>query len=1460
MKRADGVALIKRGRRSRIYSANPVLPMHVLPRFALRAAGLIATALIFGAAARAQHYTTYDLVVPLTSPSTPSIIDGTGRLMPTNRSYIIGIEGGVRGTLVFTNWTAANPNYPVIVVNKHGTGRVVVKDDGVTYRDGIRFDNCAFMKLLGNNDPAHRYGFEVAQAGRLPSPGVPRISRLGVSVGNTSTNIEIGFVEVHHTGFAGIMAKTDPAQSRPETWAANYTMYDLSVHDCYVHDVGGEGMYIGYTGWATDHWPEAPGFESHEIIGMKVYNNLIERTMWDGFQYASAPDHLTTEVFNNVIVSSGTQGEAGQSNGAQIGAGGSGRFYDNIIIDSFGNNLAMFGLGYNAIYNNLFVDGDNGVFTDNRPNPPPADPDARQTIPGSYYSFYNNTIINPARHAFWSMSEVTVTNFFNNLSVVPSLAHTDAFADSGAGATINTGGNVLLRSLNDAGFVDPANHDYRLLPGSPAIDAGVSLAAADVPVLTDFQGNPRPHGGAYDAGFAEHGALSVFLISSPPPADGAASGSIAAATIGGTAPYAYVWSNGATSPTISGLSEGLYEVTVTDALGAKATRATYLIPGASMGAPVGVTPPYQVFAPNFSPVGGTYTTAQAVTLSCATPGANIRYTLDGSNPSDTAGFLYTGPISVDGTTTLRAVAFKTGLKPSAVESATYIIADDPVNAKFVIPSSAVTASSSNGANVGANAVDGNLSTNWASTGPGQWIQFDLGGNQRIGFVNVAVVLGTSRAYTFDLLVSTDATNWTPVLTGARTSLDSGLQKYDITDVQPVRYMRLVSYGNTSVPTANGYTEIEIWGGPVAAGGGPVPSAPGGLTASAGDAVVELTWTPSAGATSYNVRRATAPGGPYTTVGAGVVSLHYTDSTVANGTTYYYVVNGLNRHGLSANSNEASAVPRGFPPAAPTGLVATAGDGQVGLNWNPVAKATSYQVKRATTNGGPYATIATGLTATNYIDLGLTNGTTYVYVVSGVNAEGEGVDSAAANATPQAGYGGIWHILTPAEWGQTGGGFCPATHAFDSQPTWNHETQTPVGNDVEPHRSTLTEYANRFWYMDLGQDYASWRITQMWTRYRPNSAGTYNGFALMWWDDDKDTVNDGISAPEMNFAAGGTLANVNPQVWLRDRDFSATPITPQGRYLVVSTGPTVSSRPNEFAFVGYRESAAPPAPPTGLGAVPAPGAAVNLAWNASLGATSYTIKRSTTSGGPYAIVAANITSTNHPVMGLSDGATYVFVVTASNARGESANSNEASATADGTAPVLTLPADLVVEATNASGAVATFSVSATDAISGSVETTATPASGSTFPLGATTVTVSASDSAGNVATGSFTVTVQDTTAPAIQQLTASPNRLWPANHHMVNVTLAATVTDAVDPAPRTRVIAVESNEPVLGIDDGATTPDWEITGDLTVRLRAERSGVGTGRVYTIIVESRDSAGNASTATVTVTVPLSASSNG
>src|SRR5262245_26658085 len=138
---------------------------------------------------------------------------------------------------------------------------------------------------------------------------------------------------------------------------------------------------------------------------------------------------------------------------------------------------------------------------------------------------------------------------------------------------------------------------------------------------------------------------------------------------------------------------------------------------------------------------------------------------------------------------------------------------------------------------------------------------------------------------------------------------------------------------------------------IGAGGGTPPPAPTGLAATAGNAQVSLTWNASSGATSYNVKRSTTSGGPYTTIGAGVTATSFTNTGLTNGTTYFFVVSAVNAAGESANSNQASATPVGVqnPPPAPTTLMASPGNALISLTWNASPGATSYNVKRSTTN-------------------------------------------------------------------------------------------------------------------------------------------------------------------------------------------------------------------------------------------------------------------------------------------------------------------------------------------------------------------------------------------------------------------------------------------------------------------------------------------------------------------------------
>lgn len=129
---------------------------------------------------------------------------------------------------------------------------------------------------------------------------------------------------------------------------------------------------------------------------------------------------------------------------------------------------------------------------------------------------------------------------------------------------------------------------------------------------------------------------------------------------------------------------------------------------------------------------------------------------------------------------------------------------------------------------------------------------------------------------------------------------------------------------------------------------------------------------------------------------------------------------------------------------------------------------------------------------------------------------------------------------------------------------------------------------------------------------------------------------------------------------------------------------------------------------------------------------------------------------------------------------------------------------------------------------------------------TTFTCSATSTGG---TSSESVTVKrDTSAPVVASATANPSVLWAPNNKMVAVTVSVDASDAGSGLAGCSITSVDSNE-----GGSAHEPDVELTGDLTVNLRAERAGSGSGRVYTAHISCADAAGNVSAATATVSVP-------
>ena len=184
--------------------------------------------------------------------------------------------------------------------------------------------------------------------------------------------------------------------------------------------------------------------------------------------------------------------------------------------------------------------------------------------------------------------------------------------------------------------------------------------------------------------------------------------------------------------------------------------------------------------------------------------------------------------------------------------------------------------------------------------------------------------------------------------------------------------------------------------------------------------------------------------------------------------------------------------------------------------------------------------------------------------------------------------------------------------------------------------------------------------------------------------------------------------------------------------------------------------------------------------------------------------------------------------------------------DTTPPSLTLPANITGQALSPAGLVVSYVATASDLLDGAVGVTCAPISGAVFAVGATTVNCAASDAHGNTAQGSFTVTVAgDTAAPVIQSVTPSVTSLWPPNKSMIPVSISVHVSDNLDAAPACHVSSVTSSE--------GSSADWQITGPLTVSLRADRNGNGNGRTYTITVRCTDAFGNTASASTGVVVP-------
>lgn len=342
--------------------------------------------------------------------------------------------------------------------------------------------------------------------------------------------------------------------------------------------------------------------------------------------------------------------------------------------------------------------------------------------------------------------------------------------------------------------------------------------------------------------------------------------------------------------------------------------------------------------------------------------------------------------------------------------------------------------------------------------------------------------------------------------------------------------------------------------------------------------------------------------------------------------------GVNGHYVRADNNGASPlIARSAsvgtwesftvvsPPPAP-GVTAITDYGQVTLAWTASPGATGYNVKRSLTTGGPYAIIASNLTATTCLDSGLANLTPYYFAVSALNAAGESPNSGQVTATPG--------ILGRGGW-----------MASASSTESSGSPARAIDGDIATRWATGANQANGQWFqVDMG---ATNTFYQLVLDAGSSTSDYPRGYRV-------NVSNDGSNWGNPVATGAGTSAVT-----------TITLATNSARYIRVTqtgnTGPWWSV--HEFYVYGTR--GASPAAPTGLGANPGDGQ-VALTWNAAASVTGYNVKRSSFSNGVHTLIATNLAGLSFTNYGLVNGTKYYFAVSAVNLAGESGNSAAISA--------------------------------------------------------------------------------------------------------------------------------------------------------------------------------------------------------
>ena len=353
-------------------------------------------------------------------------------IKPGDTIYILA---GNRDALVLENITGTAKK-PVVIIN-HG-GKVIIN---TKKPNGFLFNNSVHFKITGtgSND---NYGFEIASTGNL-----------GLVVTEFSSFCEADHLDIHHVNYAGIVAKTDPNCSRKDL--RYFIMQNLSFHDNYIHDTVAEGFYVGYSWYPARDYKcgQDSLLYSHEIRGIRIYNNIMRNTGHEGIQVGSGTKDVM--IYHNNVFNYGFRNELWQNHGVQIGQGTTGLFFSNIISTGPGEAISLFGGGNNRVYHNVIINsGASAIYQNDR-----------GAVEGTNYQISNNTIINPAEYGITTVSDHTTGNKIADNIIV--IKNTDsAIVNSGKMKWVNIG-NKIVEAVGNGGL-DTTNLEQRMFKKAAA--------------------------------------------------------------------------------------------------------------------------------------------------------------------------------------------------------------------------------------------------------------------------------------------------------------------------------------------------------------------------------------------------------------------------------------------------------------------------------------------------------------------------------------------------------------------------------------------------------------------------------------------------------------------------------------------------------------------------------------------------------------------------------------------------------------------------------------------------------------------------------------------------------------------------------------------------------------------------------------------------------------------------------